>query len=239
MDKYLSYFDEVVHENQEDIITICESASRKIYDQVGIKFGNKEDDAKLIGVIFSKTYESIISVLKKLEATKSNEVINFCNRFNVGFSTSDNEDDEKQGNFMFFMTDLGKSHKDVDMEDSDTSTQKERAIFWNMENAKENPEVIRDIGIEAIKKLDDEVDVKLESWEFIPPFFSIVYDAIVNYVKIKRREADEFEFEIYFMSCFYIGARETEDDADVIYITPNIDSKLSMKDDLKASSKND
>ena len=164
MDKYLSYFDEVVHENQEDIITICESASRKIYDQIGIKFGNKEDDAKLIGVIFSKTYESIISVLKKLEATKSNEVINFCNRFNVGFSTSDSEDDEKQGNFMFFMTDLGKSHKDVDMEDSDTSSQKERAIFWNMENAKENPEVIRDIGIEAIKKLDDDFDVKLESW---------------------------------------------------------------------------
>ena len=238
MDKYLSYFDEVVHENQEDIITICESASRKIYDQIGIKFGNKEDDAKLIGCIFGKTFDAIIAVLKKLETTKSNEVINFCNRFNVGFSTNDDEEDEKQGNFMFFMSDLGKSHKDVEMED-DTTDQKEKAVFWNMENVKENPEVIHEIGVEAIKRLDEDLDIKLQCWEFIPPFFSIVYDAIVNYVKIKRHELDEFEFEIYFMSSFYIGARESEEEADVIYITPNIDSKLSLKDDQRASAKND
>lgn len=238
MDKYLEYFDAVVHENQEDIITICESASRRIYDQIGIKFGNKEDDAKLIGCIFGKTFDSIIAVLKKLEATKTHEDINFCNRFSVGFSTNDDEEDEKQGNFMFYMTDLGNSNKDVEMEDG-TTDQKEKAVFWNMENIKENPEVIRDIGIETIKKLSDDLDIKLQCWEFIPPFFSIVYDAIVNYVKIKRHEIDEFEFEIYFMSSFYIGARESEDDGDVIYIRPNIDSKLTIKDDMKGSAKND
>lgn len=238
MDKYLEYFDAVVHENQEDIVTICESASRRIYDQIGIKFGNKEDDAKLIGCIFGKTFDSIIAVLKKLEATKTHEDINFCNRFSVGFSTNDDEEDEKQGNFMFYMTDLGNSNKDVEMEDG-TTDQKEKAVFWNMENIKENPEVIRDIGIETIKKLSDDLDIKLQCWEFIPPFFSIVYDAIVNYVKIKRHEIDEFEFEIYFMSSFYIGARESEDDGDVIYIRPNIDSKLTIKDDMKGSAKND
>lgn len=238
MDKYLKYFDEVVHENKEDIITICESASRKIYDQIGIKFGNKEDDAKLIGCIFEKTFNAIISTLKKLEATKTHEEINFCNRFMVGFSTNDDEEDEKQGNFMFFMNDLGNSHKDVEMEDG-TTDQREKAVYWNMENVKENPEIIHEISAEANKNLSDDLDVKLQSWEFIPPFFSIVYDAIVNYVKIKRHELDEFEYQIYFMSSFYIGARESEDDGDVIFITPNIDSKLTIKDDLKGSAKND
>lgn len=236
-EKYLVYYDELVHENNDDIINICESASTKIWDQIGIKFGKKVDDAKLIGAMFAKTYEAIIKVLKGLEGKKTFEEINFCDRFTIGFSTETNEESEKTGNFMISMVDTGKAHKDVEMDDSDAD-QKSRAVFWNTENVKENPEVIREIAMETLKRLDT-IDVKLEAYEYIPPFFSIVYDAIVNYVKIKRREENKFEFEIYFMSCFYIGARESEDGIDVIYIRPNIESKLGLKDDAKATATDD
>ena len=39
------------------------------------------------------------------------------------------------------------------------------------------------------------------------------------------------------MSCFYIGARESDDDIDDIYIRPNIEAKLKLKNDTAASSK--
>lgn len=237
VEKYLTYFNETVHENEEDIITICEAASVKIWDQIRIKFGKKADDAKLIGVMFAKTYDAIIKTLQGLEGKKNYEEINFCDRFVISVSTTEDEESEKLGNFMISITDTGKIHKDIEMDDADED-KKSRAVFWNTQNVKENPEIIREISMEAIKKLN-EIDVFLEAYEFIPPFFSIVYDSIINYIKVKRREKDAYEFEVYFMSCFYIGARESDDGVDDIYIRPNIESKLGLKNDEKATAKND
>lgn len=233
-EKYLEVWDERARENVEDVITICESASKKVFDQIGFKFEENDDDAKIMAVMFTETYDAICQFLKKCEKDKSAESINFCNRFSIGYTTNDNEEDEKSGNFMISMVDLGNNQKDVFIDDPQAEVI-EKAVFWKAENAKEDPEAIRDISIQAVKNLS-EVDIQLEADEIIAPFFSIIYDAIVNYLKIRRHEEDEFEYKINFMGCFEIGARETEE-GDDIFITPNIHDKLFMKDDFRASSK--
>jgi len=128
------------------------------------------------------------------------------------------------------------SNKKNEESDDPTAKSTERAVQWNTENIIAQPELLRKISIEAVDELK-QIDVSIGSSELIMPIFVTVYEAIVNYLKIKRRENDSIEFEITFMSCFYIGARESEDEVDDIYIRPNIESKLKLKNDTKASSK--
>ena len=79
------------------------------------------------------------------------------------------------------------------------------------------------------------IQVNIGISELIMPIFITVYECTVNYVRIKRQELKEFEFEINFISCFHIGCMETEDGSS-IYIRPNIEAKLLMKDDQAATS---
>lgn len=230
-EKYLEYFNEFAHEDQEHIITICETASKIIWDRFRARF----DDPRLLGSCFSKIFGAFLNKLESLESEYSNFDINICDRLLIGYSTTEDDDDEKQGNFMVSIRHLNSNKKN---EESDDPTAKctERAVQWNTENIIAQPELLRKISIEAVDELK-QIDVAIGSSEIIIPLFVTVYESIVNYLKLKRRENDSFEFEVNFMSCFYIGARESEDEIDDIYIRPNIESKLKLKNDTKASSK--
>ena len=94
---------------------------------------------------------------------------------------------------------------------------------------------MKEFSIEAISLLK-EMDVLMPSDEFIVVIFTTVYEEIVNYLKIHRRDIKEFEFEINFCSCFFVLARETESGEDDIIFRPSIFSKLSLKDDKGGSS---
>lgn len=230
-EKYLEYFNEFAHEDEDSIITICETASKKIWDRFKARF----DNPRLLGSCFSKIFGAILNKLESLESEYSDFNINICDRLSIGYTTTEDDDDEKQGNFMVYIRHLNSNKKN---EESDDPTAKciERAVQWNTENIISQPELLRKISIEAVDELK-QIDVSIGSSELIMPVFVTTYEAIVNYLKIKRRENDSFEFEINFMSCFYIGARESEDEIDDIYIRPNIESKLKLKNDTKASSK--
>ena len=235
MEKYEAYFKEMVNENEEDILTICETASRSLNDDIKIPI----NDPRLIGVMFAVTYDSIIKKLKELESSGEwlDQEINIADRLIVGFSTNENEDDEKMGNFMVYLRDNKITHKRMEVDDP-MAPSKERSVQWMTENIQNNPKLLKDIAILSIKGLK-EYDIQIQDEEIIWPIFCYTYDSIVNYLKIRRAEMNEFEYEIYFMSCFYIGARESEDDLVDIYITPNIDSKLTLKDDTLASASAD
>ncbi len=230
-EKYLSYFDEFAKEDKDHIITICETASKFIWERFRARF----DDPKLLAVTFSKIYSAFLNKLESLESEYSDFKINICNRLEMGYSTNEDEDDEKQGNFMVFIRHLNTTKKNEENDDP-TAKAKERAVQWNTENIIDQPQLLKKISVDAIEALKSE-DINLGTSELIMPIFITTYEAIINYLKIKRHEEDAFEFEINFMSCFYIGARESDDDIDDIYIRPNIEAKLKLKNDTAASSK--
>ena len=130
------------------------------------------------------------------------------------------------------MTHLNKSIIDTPPEEDTSST--ERITQWNIENVITQPGIIREISNTVIEDLKT-IDVHIGISELVMPIFITVYECIVNYVRIKRQELNEFEFEINFVSCFHIGCMETEDGSS-IYIRPNIEAKLLMKDDQSATS---
>jgi hypothetical protein len=83
----------------------------------------------------------------------------------------------------------------------------------------------------------NDLDVNLSTADMVMPIFITTYETLVNYLSIKRREEDKFEKEINFISCFYITARESDGPDDIIDIRPNINAKLTLKNDAGASSK--
>ena len=121
-EKYLSYFDEFAKEDKDHIITICETASKFIWERFRARF----DDPKLLAVTFSKIYSAFLNKLESLESEYSDFKINICNRLEMGYSTNEDEDDEKQGNFMVFIRHLNTTKKNEENDDP-TAKAKERA----------------------------------------------------------------------------------------------------------------
>lgn len=231
MEKFMEYFNEYVTEDTEDIITICESASKIIND----RFRCKLPKAELVASMFSSIYYSILNELTVFEKEYNDFQINICDRLIIGYSTTEDEDDEKQGNFQIYIRHLNSAKKNDDIADQEATTD-ERAVIWNATNVKEQPELLRKISIKAKEDLE-KIDVVIASSELILPIFVSVYEALIMYITTRRRELDEFQYEINFCSCFNIGAREAEDELDEIYLVPSIASKLTLKNDAQATAK--
>ena len=233
MEKYITYFNEICSEDVEDVLMVCTTASKKLRDRFKIKV----DEPRMIAAIFSKTFETTLKELQALEKDYSSYQITFCDRFVIGYSTNENESDEKEGNFMIYI-----NHLNVIPTTDDVDPQldpKERCVQWNIDNIKKQPEELKTIAaktVEALKK----IDITLTSDEIIIPTFITVYETLIEVMKIRRKELDVFEFEINFCSCFYVSAIEQEDqDTDIINIRSNIHGKLMLKNDAIASGKYD
>lgn len=227
--KYTEVFSANVAEDQDDIIAICDIASKVVKE----KFLVNITDPRIIGAMFRETYVTFLEKLKELEKTNSSFRIDVAGRFGIGYTTTDSEEDEKQGNFMVFFEDFGTSKKnnDPDM----TASTKERVVQWCIDNITVQPDIINSVSMATMEKLKN-MDIMLASHEFVMPIFITVYDTLVNYLKIRRAETDAFEYEVNFISCFNIKAMEG-DGNDVIVIRPNIEAKLELKNDAVASSK--
>lgn len=229
---YITYFNEYAVEDVDDILTICESASVIIYNRFRMKF----DDPRLLAVTWAKIYEAFFIKLKSLQTEYTDFTINICERLQMSYSNSDEEDNEKAGNFCPSIVHLNNTKKNDEVDDP-TATSNERAVQWNNDNIIKQPKLIREISVNALKILAD-TDIQIGTAEIIVPIFITVYETLINYIKIKRREMDQFEYKVNFVSLMEISARETEDaDTDDIYIKPSIDSKTGIKNDEKFASK--
>ena len=78
-EKYLAYFDEFATEDIDDVLSICETASKTIFNRFRARF----DDPKLLGATFSKIFEAITNKLEALESEYSDFRINICDRLQM------------------------------------------------------------------------------------------------------------------------------------------------------------
>lgn len=240
MNLYEKYFDENCVDNIDEVLTVCNTANSVMKDRFGIFFKDpktKEPAPKMVASIFAMIFDAIISYLEKQESRYSEKDINICNRLSIGYSTLENEDDEKQGSFVVYLR-HNSIMKNLDDFNDPMMSAKEKCVQWNSENVIDQSEDIKKICDIALDYCD-KLKVKFASSEFVMPIFITCYECLVNYVKVARRDNDEFEHEVNFVNCFTITARESENDLDDICITPTIDSKLKLKNDSIASAKNE
>lgn len=229
MEKWLAYYEENIHEDKEEIRDIAETASSVIRERFNIPL----EGYQLTTVCFLKIFESFLKKLVSLEDQYDNFEINLANRLLIGFTNNLDQDNEKSGNFMVYMKHLHESIK-TEQQDDPTVSNIERIVQWNAENVIENPALIRTMTIDAVKVLRD-VDIHLANNEIIMPIFIIFYESIINYIKIRRREKDEFELSINLIWFEAICREGEEDGKDEFTLIPSIASKLLLKNDSKAN----
>lgn len=233
MEKWLAYYEESIHEDKEEIRDIAETASAVIRERFNIPIEGHE----LTTVCFLKIFETFLKKLVSLEDQYDSFEINLANRLLIGFTNNLDQDNEKAGNFMVYMKHLHESIK-TENQDDPTVTNIERIVQWNAENIIENPSLIRSMTIDAVKALKD-VDIQLANNEIIMPIFIIFYESIINYIKIRRREKDEFELSVNLIWFEAICREGEEDGKDEFTLIPSIASKLLLKNDSKANREDD
>ena len=232
--KLIKAYDSRTFENQKDIALICDTANKVIYDRFRVNLRRPDDPFfsyyKMTAMIFVETFRAIIQQLLDRRATNATYNINIGNRINIGFSNSDNDEDEKNGNFCPYVKDI--PHYTV-KDDDDIKLDghcKEYIRNWNQENMIQNPEDTLTIANHALKSLKA-IDINLGSPELVFPLFVTIYESIISYLKIRRRESEDDEFMINFCNCITVDCIGQDDGVDKITIIPAIEDKLNIKSD--------
>lgn len=232
--KLIKAYDSRTFENQKDIALICDTANKVIYDRFRVNLRRPDDPFfsyyKMTAMIFVETFRAIIQQLLDRRATNATYNINIGNRINIGFSNSDNDEDEKNGNFCPYVKDIPHyTVKDGDDIKLDGHC-KEYIRNWNQENMIQNPEDTLTIANRALESLKA-IDINLGSPELVFPLFVTIYESIISYLKIRRRESEDDEFMINFCNCITVDCIGQDDGVDKITIIPAIEDKLDIKSD--------
>ena len=137
LQKYEVYFEENAPEDVDDINTICGMAVKDIYETIGTRMVNEKQglDQRIIACMFSVTFDAILVKLKKLEDRFPSVEIDVAGRFAIGYNTCEDENDEKEGNFMIYIRDLHHTSK-TELVDSPEASSKERWCSFAIRSAR-------------------------------------------------------------------------------------------------------
>jgi hypothetical protein len=231
---YLEWCEESIDKSCfDDTMNIAELAM----NQLNRLFYIHVDRSEMLLAIFGLTYETILErLITKERAGYDNYKVTIANQLEIGYSSTINDEYEKNGGFVCGIKDLGNSGQVEDApETSDETIQ--LCVEWNSANIVTDTNFINKV-VEATAVKLKQLKCFIGSHELIIPIFVEVYKMAAQYAKIKRAEnKDEFAYSINFLNCFDITARESIDGDDEILITPSISSKLELKNDWLASGK--
>lgn len=234
MTKAEEYFERVVVENQDDMNIIGDMARHDIYRNFRVKIDKPQVPIAIYAVVF----DCICRHLKSLQKTKDSHVIVIANRLEIGFTTSfdveENEDLEKYGNFMFFMKHI-ENHKLTEVDETEHKSVV-RCTQWNESNITTSISDIKEITKMACEKMASELSIQGANPEIIMPIWCTIHDKVVDYLKLKRAEKDDFEFMINMAGCYDGYARLLEDGVEISF-KPCVYSKGFFKEDGEATAK--
>lgn len=216
--------------NVEEMKEIGELAHRSILDKLCINMSPELCIASY-GIIF----ETILEVLKSKQKEYSEFAINIANVIQVSYNTNNDDEAEKMGNFMPFIQQIANGPIPDSGIDSSIQDSIQICTAWNSSHITEQPDVINEIATKAVSNLSSELNTKTMNQEIIIPIFCLVHEQIVSYVKLQRVDSDLSEYELDVAGLYSISAIETDKGTENIEYTLSVYSKMSIKDDLKAS----
>lgn len=228
------WFEENVAENRDELIEIGELANRILHDNLSLGL----NDPMTTIAIYASIFETICDSVAEREDEWSDFCLNVADRIKIGYTTTDNENDEKSGNFMVFIQHVESTTSDepLDEEEDDTIV---IACQWNAANIKIQSDIIKEIAAKAKKNLENLINIKIESSDFVIPMFCMIHRQIINYIRLKRVDNNQNEYEINMAGLYNIGVQETADGEEDIYFVPSISLKLKFKNDAVATGGNE
>lgn len=232
------WFNDYAVNNKAELKIICDLTARSAEEQftMYLKSGNTE----VFAIIFYATFTTILEFLRSKQKVRNNFTIEICNSINIGYSNSNDDNNEKVGNFMPIMEYIGINRNIVDgvgsMEVDKTTV---NFIRWKELNIKQNVTYYKEIQERAYERLKNEYKTDIRTSEAVIPLFCIFMDHITNVLKMKFKEADgtdisEVSMNVLGLFDVYYSFNE-EDNQEIIEFQPNISMKLALKSDDIAS----
>lgn len=231
------FFNTYVVDDVEEFRIIGDTAKDKIHRTLHIFMKYPEIPIALYMLCF----EAIFEYLKEQEKTKDSLKLILANRFEIGFTTSfdteEERDFEKFGNYAIYMKHY-ENDKQLEMEYDDDASAVSRCTQWNEANiTRSSVDAVKDITTKTIKKWADVLDMPVSSAEVVMPIFMMVHESIVNYLRVDLgSHPTEFEKSLSLGGCYEIYCRRMENGLDISF-KPAVSDKVFMKDDGRATSK--
>ena len=226
--------EENLRDDIEDNNTVAGIAIREISNKFRMVFGSENT----VLAFYATVYNSIMEVLLSKREKKSEYDINIADRFVIGYSDAEENDDaEKMGSFVPHIFDLNSGKKSYDNAESKTTL--EACVEWSSKNINECRDIISDISSVALKNLKDEIGLNFGHDEIPIPLFVTIHECLVSYMKLKQKDSGEYEEFINFASCFDIYCRMNEEKEQMIEYSPTVTMKLMTKSDSIATSKHE
>ncbi|MCM1439982.1 MAG: hypothetical protein NC131_12390, partial [Roseburia sp.] len=223
--------------NASELKIVCDLTTRSAEEQFSMQLQTM--NTEVYGVIFYATFLEILSFIRGKEKIYNNFTIQIAQSLNIGYLNSDDEENEKVGNFMPIMEYLTINRNVVDDGSSDPNKTNNNFMKWKELNTKQNVEFYKEIQNNAYQRLIEEYKINLRSAEGIFPIFCIFLDHIVNVMKMRFREAQgtdvsEVSMNVFGLFDVYYSFDEDEN-KEIIEFQPNILMKLALKSDELAS----
>ena len=233
--KSQQWFTDNVSENVKELLEIGDLANREIDDKISIGIG----DPRTTFAIYSNIFNCICEEIRKYEEEGWTDFdLNIADRLHIGYTTTQCDDDEKAGNFMVYLQDPGITVSDDTVGDEANTDTIELCTSWNAANVHAQSDILKAISASAKNSLSSIMNLKTESNEFILPLFCIIHSSILKYIRLKRVELKQDEYELNIAGLYTVGIREIASDTDVeeeTYYVPSISLKLFFKDDANAT----
>lgn len=207
-------------------------------ENIGKKFSAAFKEPELVLATYGVIFQSIVEVLAEKRQDNSSYSINICDRFEIGYTdNNDNEDMEKMGSFVPYIYDLKCGKKTYDNVEKLKTI--EVCTSWLSQNNIDQTGVIKQISKVALKNLAEKIDFHLADWQLIIPFFIMIHESMIGYIKMKQAESGNYEEMIDFCGCIDVFARMTEDKDVEIEFCPQVSMKLDIKSDAVTTSKHE
>lgn len=226
---YKQWYQDCVVDDEEEIRRFADAAVISIQDRLRV-----EIDPKLAIAIYCGCLESYVDYLKQKQDEYPEFGIKIMDTLEIGYTTTDDEDDEKSGNFVISMYHC----PNFPTVTTNTMLEKSTEIVtqWAHTNLLGDDAVIyKELNSNAKRWLKDHYKLSLEQPELTLMIFLIVHEAIIKGMEIRRSELGVSLLSITIAGLITIQCSEDEDGGDSILFKMEPAIKVAGKNDRVAT----
>ena len=232
LSKTKKWFAENVVNNVDDIIAIGNNAIVQMDKDISMR----PSDPEIPIMMYAQTWRAIMNYLGTQQEKNSEFEIQITDRVKTGYTTSEDEDEEKVGNFTVFIKHLEPAENSDEITDPTATKTIEICTEWNARHNTHDADAHKTISTIARRHIDEFMNFKISSSEFIIPTWAIVHRQICNYIKTSKSIEDDYgQKELNICGLYTIGVQTSDEGDEEIYFIPDITMKRMMKDDEKAN----
>lgn len=227
--KVEQWFEDTIVQDQQEILDFGKFAALTLRNKFCIDIKPRSTIA-----IFVNTVEAFFEVLKEKQKNYRSYNITIEGYFSIGFSNSEDGDEEKVGNFCpYYISEqnIVLNEPEGAGESTDVLTAK-----WSAEHITADTDVISAVAAKSMQKLRDLKMVVSNSADTLIPIFCVIHAALVGFMRLRRTEMDVDNLIYSFGGVFDTICNMDADGNENVWFQPTL-TKLAIKNDLNANDK--